>query len=580
MERDSKFLNKAYLKNLFPILFSVLGGTVNALVDSIFVSNAIGTDALAAVNVSMPVYLFICTCGALLAGGCSVLSAQSAGEDNMKKADRQYKELIFMCVILGGAVTLLGVLFCHPISGFLSGGGALSQYVYEYCLVTFIGTIFVMALYIPANYLQLDGKNKHISVMFFILIVTDILFDFIFMMIFPFGIFGAALASLVSDVIACIYGFLALQLGYSNYKIGFRLPSALKKALNLGSPQALGNLYDTIKLLVLNSLILSFYGEGCSAVWAAVNTICEVSLIIVLGTARAAFPLTAAFFSSKENSGVRILTKLAMKTGIMLSLIFTALITALCIPIKMMFGLSDSMLIPCICVGISTIVYTVCSIWESCFNACGSIFISNALSFGRKLIFPIAAALAIAFVHGTIWLFLPISGVLTILLGLGVTYLYYRKSSRSERPLSRYLLLDDTLERERKILDFSIRADVDSVCYASEQIQEFCSENNMSPKYTMRFGLAIEELLNVIISKSSDINSIDLRAYAFDGMAGLRIRCFGNNYDPFNDSDSDDDFLMGISMIKKMADITSHTYTLGMNIINIIFPLEKKNDDR
>ncbi|MGN0612690.1 MAG: MATE family efflux transporter [Porcipelethomonas sp.] len=574
MERDNRFLNKSYLKNLFPIMFSVLGGTINALVDSIFVSHVIGKNALAAVNVSMPVYLFICTAGSLLSSGCSTLSAQSAGTNNMKKADRYYKELLLMCAILGGAVTLLGVVFCVPISELLSGGGTLSHYVFEYCLVTFCGAIFTMALYIPASYLQLDGKNKHISVMFTVLVATDILFDFVFIIIFPFGVYGAALASVVSSVIACVYGFSALQSGHSNYHFGFRLPSALKKVLNLGSPQALGNLFDTVKLLVLNSVILGFYGEDCSAVWAAVNTLCELSLIIISGTARAAYPLTAAFFSSKENSGIRILTSLAVKTGVIMSLIFTVLLTGLCIPVRMMFGLHDSMLIPCICVGVSTALYTVCSVWESCFNACGNIMISNILSLGRKLVFPVAAAFAIAFMSGSIWLFLPVSGVLTILSGLLVTYIPYRKNRSSQRPLSRYLLLDDNLEREKKVLDFSIKADVDSVCYASEQIQGFCSDNNMTHKYTIRLGLAIEELLNVLIAKSPDIASIDLRAYALDGMTGLRIRCLGDNYDPFNDTDSDEDFLMGVSMIRKMADVTSHTYTLGMNIINIIFPLE------
>ena len=574
MERDNTFLYKAYLKNLFPILFSVLGGTINALVDSIFVSNVLGSDALAAVNVSMPVYLFICTAGSLLAGGCSILSARSAGADNMKKADEYFKELLFMCVLLGGVITVLGVVLCRPVSDFLCHGSTLSQYVYEYCLVTFISTIFTMSIYIPVSYLQLDGKNKHISVMFTVLVVTDILFDVVFMIVFRFGIFGASLASAVSSVTACIYGFAALQSGYSNYHIGFKLPSQLKIILNLGSPQALGNLYDTIKLLALNFIILSFYGERCSAVWAAVNTLCEISLIIVTGTARAAFPMTAAFSSSKENSGIRILTKIAMKTGIIMSAAFTVILAALCVPVRIMFGLSDSMLIPCLCVGISTLMYTVSSIWDSCFNACGNVMISNILSGSRKLVFPMATAFIIAFMSGTIWLFLPVSGVLTLLFGIGLTYIPYKRKSRTEKPLSRYLLLDDSLEREKKILDFSIKADVDSVCYASEQIQGFCSDNNMDGKHTMRLGLAIEELLNVIISKSPGLVSIDLRAYALNGMAGLRIRCFGNNYDPFSDDDSDDDFLMGISMIKKMADVTKHTYTLGMNIINIIFPLE------
>lgn len=86
MNRDNRFLRKEYLKNVFPIMFSVLGGTINALIDSVLVSRKMGSGGLAAVNVSMPVYFILCTIGALLAGGASVLSAQALGREEPKKS--------------------------------------------------------------------------------------------------------------------------------------------------------------------------------------------------------------------------------------------------------------------------------------------------------------------------------------------------------------------------------------------------------------------------------------------------------------------------------------------------------------
>lgn len=378
--------------------------------------------------------------------------------------------------------------------------------------MTFLGSVFTMGLYIPTNYLQIEGKNRHISVMFGILVVADILLDFLFIIVLPMGISGAASASVISTVIACVYGFIALQKGYTNYHFGLKLPSDIKNTIKSGSPMALGNLYDTVRLLVLNVVILRFYGTGVSVVWAAVNTLCELSLIIISGVPRAAFPMTAAFSSTRENSGIRILVRLESRIGVVLSLAFTILLVCLCIPIRIMFGLESNMLFPCLCVGISTLLSTVCSIWESYFNAVKMISLSNILACARKMLFPIIAAVLISAAGGIIWLFLPVSGAITIVFGLLITHVVHKKSLGKEHFLSRYLLLDDILEREKKVLDFSIKADMDSVCRASEQIKDFCADNNMNKKQTVRLGLAIEELLNVVISKNDGLNSIDLRA--------------------------------------------------------------------
>ena len=67
---------------------------------------------------------------------------------------------------------------------------------------------------------------------------------------------------------------------------------------------------------------------------------------------------------------------------------------------------------------------------------------------------------------------------------------------------------------------------------------------------------------------------MDLRAFVLDDMTGIRIRCAGRRYNPFEDDESDEDALLGIRMLEKMAGATSYAYTLGMNTIGIVFDRE------
>ena len=119
MSRDDHFLRTEYLKNLFPVMFSVLGGTVNALIDSVFVSMRLGADELAAVNMSMPVYLIICTFGALMAGGASVMSARAAGQEKMEEAASHYHAALTVCTVFGVLFTIAGCILCRPAARLL-----------------------------------------------------------------------------------------------------------------------------------------------------------------------------------------------------------------------------------------------------------------------------------------------------------------------------------------------------------------------------------------------------------------------------------------------------------------------------
>ena len=285
MLRDDHFLRREYGRTLIPVMFSVLAGTINTLIDSAFVAQRIGNDALAAVNMCGPLYQLICTFGSLLAGGASILSSGEAGRDDMESSRRYYHTALLLGLAVGALATAAGLFFCAPISLLLSQGGALSGYVYDYSLATFAGLIPVVIAYLPLYYLQLEGKGKEIMIMMGIVIGTDVVLDWVFLYLFDFGMAGAAAASVLSMAASCVYGFLALQEEHSAYRFDGRLLGfkGTWEILKYGSPAAVGNLMDAVRLFLLNSLILLTLGTKGAAVWAVLNSLSELSLCISSG---------------------------------------------------------------------------------------------------------------------------------------------------------------------------------------------------------------------------------------------------------------------------------------------------------
>lgn len=577
MNHDDRFLKREYLKNLFPIVFSILGGTVNTLIDSVFVSQRLGNAGLTAVTLCMPVYFMLCMFGSLVAAGASLLSAQAAGKDRMEEAAGHYHCAVTVCTIVGILLTLAGILLCGAVTGLLSPEKELQQYIHDYISVTVLGALPLMLSYLPQYYLQLEGKMQAIVNTMIMLIGLDVFFDWLFLYQLDLEMRGAAAASLIATLAAGFYSYAALERGYSNYHIRFRAVSVkeLIGIVRFGSPVALGNLLDSVKLFFLNTIILSIGGITASAVWAVLNTLLELSVALTSGIPQAAAPMTGAYYAAGENSGLRILVRLQVKCGMVFAAFFAVVPLLAHRILADVFDVGENMLLSFLCMGIYVMTEMLCSIGISFYHATGRIGLSDYLVFWRKLLSPVLAAWAVGKSGVLLWLFLPFGGILTLILELLTAAACRYGKKEGVHALSPVLLLDDCLERENKVLDFSIAADNENICGASEQIQEFCAENLMNPKQTMQIELAIEELLTVMVQKQPGLQSMDLRAFSMEKTTGIRIRCAGKRYDPFEPHPtSEDEAMMGIDLLKRMAQKIEFVYSLGMNIILISFRQE------
>ena len=568
MHQDNHFLRKQYLKLLFPLMFSVLGGTINTLIDSILVAAAVGNNGLAAVNTCLPVYLVMCTAGSLIAGGAWILSSQSIGKEQVEQANRIYHKGLVLAFLVALVITIDGVWLNSEIALILSSNGAIYEEVRQYNLISLIGALPCIMMYFPMNYLQLEGKGKQISTMIMLMIGTDVVLDALFLFPFQWGMYGAAAASVLANLVSCIYGFAVLHGKDTNFpfRIEYLQIGQVGAIIKNGSALALGNFYDAVRLLLVNSIILRFYGAPAMSIWAILNTISELALIIASGVPGAASSMHGVYYTARENSRIRLLVGLEVRVGTLLSAGFCLLIVVLNRPIQLLFNADQSLLVPLLCLGVANWFQLLSGIWSELLQATQKIWIANVQVCLRRLLLPVLILLILAKQHQYLWLFMPVSAVLTLVISVLVVGCVSLYSRTTKRPLSGVLLLDDYLQREHKVIDFSVEANTDQACEASERIADFCMQNNMNTRQMMKVQLAIEELLCILISQTQDIKEVDARAYAFDDIIGVQFRYAGIKYNPFEDTS--EEVALELRLINKIGEEFRHNYTLGMNTIN------------
>ncbi len=566
--QDKKFLTKAYNSALIPCMLTILGGCINIIADGIIVGQKAGEGGLAAINLCIPVYLVLCILGSFFVSGTAIPASQAIGDDNIDEAQRFYGTAVSTCLIASAAAMAAGIFLSAPIAELLCADDAVRPMVFDYTIVTLIGAAPKILIYIPFWFLRLDGKNKTVTVMMTVMGIGNVLLDILFMFVMDMGVFGAALASVISTAIACVLGFFALHRGKTSFRLKAALPTSKQflKIVATGSPAAINNLMQTIKLLFMNYVLAKYGGSGALAVFSVINGIAAFSDAVTVGVPQAGSPMLGVYHGEHDIKSLRIVIHLEFLSGIILSALFGIVITAGADIISTAYGIGLPMFIPMLCLAVSLYPALVNSILSTFYSISSHPMLSNMIITLRSFVFAAVTIFGFCLAGHIPWLFLPTAELLT----LAVWFVVSGIACRKKKNTSRFLLEDISLEDSGKVINFSLTGETEDICSASERITDFCGENGMNPKQTMRISLAMEEMLTLITQENgtSDIN-FDIRVFALDDATGIRIRYDGIDFDPLSFDDDDDKF-MGIVMIKKLVKSTVYRRVLGMNALIIL----------
>lgn len=283
-----------YLKSLLPSILTMIFLSFYTTIDGFFVSRYAGSDALAGINIVIPITCVTFGVAVMLATGAGAIIGEHLGRGEMEQANRIFS---FMCLVLlafSVAFTALGVAFLRPIAVLLGSSERLMPHVLPYALVVFLGTV-PMAFKLFFEYLvRSDGNSKVGLAMSVAGLVLNVGLDYLFVGVFGLGTLGAAWGTTLSITASALIG-LVYFLRFGN--IRFARPKAdakvLLKSCTNGSSEMFTEFSTGITTLLFNLMVMKYFGEDGVAAVTIIMYIYYFFISFYMGIAVAVAPVVS-----------------------------------------------------------------------------------------------------------------------------------------------------------------------------------------------------------------------------------------------------------------------------------------------
>ncbi len=325
-ELGTEDIKKLLLKQAAPASIGILFMSVNILVDTIFVGQWIGSLAIAAVTVVLPITFFISSLGmAIGIGGGSVLS-RALGAKNSEKAKVTFANQIMMTFILASIFVLLGIFFSADMLLLFGAKGPIIKPATEFFTPIIVSVPFLALCMMGNNIIRAEGKAKFAMVAMIIPAFVNIILDIIFIKVLGMGMFGAALATSISYFMCFLF-----VLWFFVYKSELRLKAKhfklhlpiIKEITELSFVTFSRQGVVSILAIILNHTLYSYGGEHSIAVYGIISRMLMFALFPILGITQGFIPIAGYNHGAQNYKRVKESIQISIKYAALLaSLIF------------------------------------------------------------------------------------------------------------------------------------------------------------------------------------------------------------------------------------------------------------------
>ena len=318
---------KLLIQQAIPASIGILVMSLNILIDTIFVGQWIGSNAIAAINVVLPVSFFIAALGMSIGiGGASIIS-RSLGKKNTLKATQTFWNQITLTLVLTCFMIIFGLYFVDQIIPLFGGKGNLFDYAKTYYVIVLYGVPVLAFCMMANNTIRAEGKPK--SAMYAMLLpsISNLLLDYIFIKFFDWGMTGAAWATTLSYGVCATYiifffisGKSSLRPSFYDFRLQFDL---VKEISSLGSVTLVRQAMVSITVLLVNNILFSIGGEASITVYAIISRMLMFATFPIFGITQGFLPIAGFNYGAKNWPRVRkIINTSILYSSILATLIF------------------------------------------------------------------------------------------------------------------------------------------------------------------------------------------------------------------------------------------------------------------
>lgn len=308
-------LKKQFFKYLVPSVTAMWIFSLYTMIDGIFVSRGVGETALAAVNIAMPFVNFIFAISMLFSTGASTIISIYIGKNNIKKANEIFSFNLFCMLTISLLITLLCLLNIDRISLFLGATENTFYLVKDYLKIIISFNGFFIISYCLEVLTKADGYPYLAIVGMIISALTNIILDFLFVIVLDFGIKGAAYATIISQGVSFIFflsHFMSKKSKLTLTKFEFKV-KYLKRILSIGFPDAITELTSGIVILLFNQTILIYIGESGIVTYSIICYVGTLVIMTMIAITQGMQPLCSYYYGKEEFKTIKKLIKIGLK---------------------------------------------------------------------------------------------------------------------------------------------------------------------------------------------------------------------------------------------------------------------------
>ncbi len=302
-------IGKLLVKQAVPASIGILVMSLNVLVDSIFVGNWIGSIAIAAINVVLPVSFFIAALGMAIGIGGSSIISRALGAGNKEKALRTFGNQITLTLLVTISMVILGLYFVDTLIPAFGGKGGIFDLAKIYYTIVLYGVPFLALCMMGNTVIRAEGKPKNAMIAMIIPSVGNLFLDYLFIYVFDWGMHGAAWATTAGYLLCFAYIFWFFLSRNSELKLrplhlGLQTP-ILKEIGALGFVTLARQAVVSITYLLMNNILFNLGGEAMVAVYAIIGRMLMFALFPVFGVTQGFLPIAGYNYGAKKYQRVQ-----------------------------------------------------------------------------------------------------------------------------------------------------------------------------------------------------------------------------------------------------------------------------------
>lgn len=299
-------IGKLLLKYSVPAIIGMLVNALYNVVDRIFIGNipGVGSLAITGVGVTLPITTIILGFSMLVGVGATTTISIRLGQGKREEAEKVIGNAITLSAIIAIILTVIGLVFGELILSKFGASESTMQYAKDYIYIILIGNIFNMVAFALNNTIRGDGNPKLAATIMIIGCLTNIVLDAVLIFVFNLGIQGAAIATVISQLITAIIGLRYYVSGKSNLKFvksTLKLDKAIvSKILAIGAAPFAMQIAASLVQVIANNVLKSYGTDIAIGAMATISSVSLMCLMPIFGINQGAQPIIGFNYGAKQ----------------------------------------------------------------------------------------------------------------------------------------------------------------------------------------------------------------------------------------------------------------------------------------